>query len=64
MTKKFFKAAAIRALWTVCETAVAMIGPAIFMEEVNWPLVGSAAALAGILALLKSIVVGLPEVTD
>ena len=64
MTKKFFKAAAIRALKTVCQTAVATIGTAAAVGEVNWTFVGSSALLAGVLSILTSIGAGLPEVTD
>lgn len=62
MTKEFWKAALIRALKTVCQTAVATIGTAIVVTDVNWVYVLSASALAGILSLLTSISVGLPEV--
>ena len=60
-TKQWLKAAAVRALKTVAQTAVAVIGTATVMQEVNWLLVGSAALLAGVLSLLTSIG-GLPEV--
>lgn len=59
--KKWFKAAGIRALKTVAQTAVATVGTAAVMGEVNWVAVGSAAVLAGILSMLTSIA-GLPEV--
>ena len=62
MSKDFWKAALIRALKTVCQTAVATIGTAIVVTDVNWLYVLSASALAGILSLLTSISVGLPEV--
>lgn len=61
MTKKWLKAAAIRAIKTVAQTAAATIGTAAVLDEVNWIMVGSAAVLAGILSLLTSVA-GLPEV--
>lgn len=60
-TKEFWKAAAIRALRTVAQTAIATIGTAAVMSEVNWAVVGSASLLAGILSILTSIATGLPE---
>lgn len=63
MNKKWFKAAGIRALKTVAQTAAAMIGTSVVMNEVNWLAVASASVLAGILSLLTSIS-GLPEVKE
>lgn len=60
-TKKWVKAAGIRAIKTVAQTAIATIGTSAVMGEVNWIMVGSAALLAGILSLLTSVA-GLPEV--
>lgn len=62
MGKEFWKAAGIRALRTICQTAVATIGTTAVIQDVNWVLVGSSSLLAGILSLLTSIATGLPEV--
>ena len=59
--KNWFKAAGVRAVKTVAQTAVATIGTSAVMGEVNWLMVGSASLLAGILSLLTSVA-GLPEV--
>lgn len=61
MTKKWWKAAGVRAVKTVAQTAVATIGTTAMFSEVNWLVVGSTALLAGVLSLLTSIA-GLPEV--
>jgi len=63
MTKKWWKAAGIRAVRTVCQTAIATIGTAAVMSQVNWLAVLSASVLAGILSMLTSLA-GLPEVED
>lgn len=60
--KKFLKAAGIRALRTVAQTAVAMIGTSAILSDVNWGIVISASVLAGILSILTSVATGLPEV--
>ena len=57
---KWFKAAGMRAVKTIAQTAVATVGTAAVMGEVNWAMVCSAAALSGVLSLLTSIA-GLPE---
>ena len=62
MNKDFWKAALIRALKTICQTAIATIGTAMVITDVNWVYVCSASALSGILSILTSISVGLPEV--
>ena len=62
MTKEFWKAALIRAIRTVCQTAIATIGTTAAIQDVNWLLVASTAALAGILSILNSLATGLPEV--
>lgn len=63
MKAKWWKAAGIRAIKTVAQTAVATIGTSAILSEVNWLVVASASALAGILSLLTSIA-GLPEVKE
>ena len=60
--KKFWVAALIRALRTLCQTAVATIGTSALLSEVNWIAVGSASVLAAVLSLLTSVATGLPEV--
>lgn len=62
MTKEFWKAALIRAVRTIAQTAVAVIGTSAVLSEVNWVAVGSSSVLAGILSILTSIATGLPEV--
>lgn len=64
MNKLFFKAAGIRAIKTACQTAVAMIGTAVVINEVSWLTVLSASVLAGIVSILTSIATGLPEVPE
>ena len=59
--KLWAKAATVRAVKTLAQTAVATIGVAAVMQEVNWIAVGSAALLAGVLSVLTSVA-GLPEV--
>jgi hypothetical protein len=61
MSKEFLKAAAIRAAKTVCQTAIATIGTAYVLSDVNWVAVASASLLAGVLSILTSCA-GLPEV--
>lgn len=60
---KWVKAAGVRAIKTVAQTAVATIGTSAVLGEVNWVMVASAAALAGILSILTSVA-GLPEVKE
>lgn len=61
--KQWFLAAGIRAIKTMAQTAVATIGTAVLLSEVNAPMVMSAAILAGVLSLLTSVA-GLPEVEE
>lgn len=63
MNKKWIKAAAVRAVKTVAQTAIATIGTSAVLGEVNWLAVCSASALAGILSVLTSVA-GLPEVKE
>ena len=59
----WWKAAGIRAIKTMAQTAIAMIGTTAFFDQVNWPAVGSAVLLAGILSILTSLA-GIPEVEE
>ena len=61
MTIKWFKAAGIRAIKTIAQTAIATIGTSAVIADVNWKVVVSASAVAGLLSLLTSVA-GLPEV--
>ena len=63
MSRKWLKAAGIRAIKTVAQTAIATIGTAVFIDGVNWIAVLSASALAGALSMLTSIA-GIPEVEE
>ncbi len=63
MGKKWWRAAGIRAVKTVAQTAIATIGTGALLSEVNWLAVASASALAGIVSLMMSLK-GLPEVSE
>lgn len=63
MNKKWLKAAGVRALKTVCQTAVSLIGVSVVLSDVAWLTVLSASILSGILSVLTSIA-GLPEVEE
>ena len=61
--KTWWKAAGVRAIKTVAQSAIAAIGASAILSEVNWHVVVSAAVLAGVLSLLTSVA-GLPEVEE
>lgn len=61
--KQWIKAAGIRALKTLAQAAIAMIGTSAVLDEVNWVMVASASALAAVLSLLTSVA-GLPEIEE
>ena len=63
-TVEFWKNAGFRALRTFCQAAIATIGTAALIQEVNWLIVLSTSGLAAILSLLTSIVVGIPETEE
>ena len=62
-TKQWFKAAGIRAIKTMAQTAIATIGASATLGEVNWVMVGSASLLAGVVSILTSVA-GIPEVKE
>jgi len=62
--KEFIKAALIRAIRTLCQTALATIGTTAMIEAVDWRVVASASALSALCSVLTSIVTGLPEVGE
>ena len=63
MSKKWLKAAAVRAVKTMAQAAIAMIGTSVVLSDVSWQVTVSAAVLAGILSMLTSVA-GLPEVDE
>lgn len=62
--QNFWKAAGIRAARTIAQTAIATIGTAAVLSDVNWGVVVSASVLAGILSILTSVATGLPEAEE
>ena len=62
-TKKWAKAAGVRAVKTVAQTFIASVGSAAVLGAVDWRMVASASALAGIISLATSVA-GIPEVTE
>lgn len=62
-SKKWWRAAGLRAIKTVAQTAVGCIGASVVLSDVSWPVVVSAALLAGVVSLLTSVA-GLPEVEE
>lgn len=62
--KTWLQAALIRAIRTICQTAVATIGSSALITDVNWEVVVSASTLAGLLSMLTSAATGLPEVDE
>ena len=62
MEKNFWKAAGIRAIRTMAQTAIACIGTSALLSDVNWGVVVSASILSAILSMLTSIATGLPEI--
>lgn len=63
MAKKWFKAAGIRAVKTMAQTALSLISVGAVMSDINWAMVGSASLVAGIYSMLTSVA-GLPEVKE
>ena len=64
MNKAFWRASLIRCVRTICQCAIATIGTTAVLQEVDWLLVLSSSALAGLLSILNSIATGLPEVPE
>ena len=63
MNKNWWRASIVRCVRTIAQTAIATIGAAAVLSEVNWTVVASASVLAGVLSLLTSVA-GLPEVSE
>lgn len=62
--KQFIKYAGIRAIKTICQTALSLISVGTIMSDVDWKMVASASLLSGILSILTSVVTGLPEIDN
>lgn len=62
--KKFATAAVVRAIRTIAQTAISVIGTTALLSEVNWIVVLDAAVLAGLLSIMTSVVTGLPEAEE
>lgn len=62
-TKKWVKAAAVRAVKTMAQTAVSLVSVGAVMSDINWPMVASSSAVAGIVSVLTSVA-GIPEVSE
>lgn len=62
-TKKWFKAAGVRAIKTMAQTAVGVIGSSLVISEIDWLMVASASVVAGVVSILTSVA-GLPEVKE
>lgn len=60
-SKKFWENAIARAIRTICQTAIATIGTNALITDINWILIASASAVSGILSILTSIIMGIPE---
>lgn len=64
MNKNWWKAAGIRAIKTIAQSALGVIGTSYVLSDINWSVVVSASVLSGIVSILTSLVTGLPEITD
>jgi len=63
-SKKFWECAIARCIRTVCQTALATLTTGVLLTDINWIVAGSSSALAGIVSILMSIVMGIPEDTE
>lgn len=63
-SKKFWECALARCIRTVCQTALATLTTGALLTDINWAVVGSSSVLAGIVSILMSIVMGIPESED